>query len=94
MVARSTLGYRDRRGLLASSAVSTLTQSALLSQPVMVDGRHACTWKRALPNRSDSPFTLALRLLEPLRPGVRRALDVASERYGTYLRRSVAVNVR
>ena len=47
-----TVAYRDRRTLLhASSEVSTLAQSALLSQPVMVDGRHAGTWKRTLPHR-------------------------------------------
>lgn len=89
-----TVAYRDRRSLLhAATPVSTITQSALLSQPVMVDGRHAGTWKRTLSNRADSHATLDVRLLEPLRPVVRRALDEASARYGTYLGRAVHVDV-
>ena len=89
-----TVAYRDRRTLLhASTAVSTLTQSALLSQPLMLDGRHVGTWKRTLPNRSDAAVRLGVRLLEPPRPGVRRALDQASARYAAYLGRAVMVDV-
>jgi hypothetical protein len=90
-----TVAYRDRRTLLhAASEVSTLTQSALLSQPVMVNGRHAGTWKRTLPYREGEAVSLDVHLLEPLRPGVRRALESAAARYGAHLGRSVAVNVR
>jgi len=90
-----TVAYRDRRALLhASSDASTLAQSALLSQPVMVNGQHAGTWKRTVPNRPDAPVRLDLRLLEPMRPAVRRALDETVARYGGYLGRAVTVDVR
>jgi hypothetical protein len=90
-----TVAYRDRRTLLhAASEVSTLAQSALLSQPLMVNGRHAGMWKRTLPHRDDAPVALDVRVMEPLRPGVRRALHLAADRYAAYLGRSVAINVR
>jgi hypothetical protein len=89
-----TVAYRDRRALLhASSEISTLTQSALLLQPVMIDGRHAGSWKRTLPTRNDAPVRLSVRLLEQLRPGIRRALGGASARYGAHLGRAVTVEV-
>jgi len=90
-----TVAYRDRRTLLhAASEISTLAQSALLSQPLMVNGRHVGTWKRTLPHRDDAPVALDVRVVEPLRSGVRRALDVAVARYAAYLGRAVTVNVR
>ena len=90
-----TVAYRNRRALLhAESEISALAQSALLSQPVMVNGRHAGTWKRLLPNRDGRAVSLDVHLLEQLRPAVRRALDTAAARYGSYLERPVAVNLR
>ena len=88
-----TVAYRDRRTLLhAASEVSTLAQSALLCQPVMLDGRHAGTWKRTLPYRHRS-VAIDVRVTGTTRPGVRRALGVAVARYAAYLGRSATVNV-
>ena len=88
-----TVAYRDRRTLLhASSAVSTLTQSALLSQPLMLEGRHVGTWRRTMSARPTAPVLVEVRLLEALAAGQRQALVRAAERYAAFLGRPVTLS--
>jgi hypothetical protein len=88
-----TVAYRDRRPLLhAASEISTLTQSALLSQPVMIDGRHAGTWRRTMPARSTAAVRVEVGLLEALAAGQRRALVRAVDRYAAFLGRPVTLS--
>ncbi len=89
-----TVAYRERTALLhASTSPSTAAQSALLSQPVMLDGRHIGTWRRTMPTRPSAPVVVAVRLLQSLTAAQRAALDGAAERYGAFLGRPVTVSV-
>ncbi|AMY07320.1 hypothetical protein LuPra_00487 [Luteitalea pratensis] len=87
-----TVAYRDRRPLLhASTPVSTVAQSALLSQPLMLEGRHVGTWRRTLSPRPTAPLLVEVRLLETLAPGQRRALVRGVQRYAAFLGRPVTL---
>lgn len=97
-----TVAYRDRAALLHPSVpVSSTTQSALLSQPVMVDGRSAGTWRR-IRSRVQGPETamasgplghrdVAITVHSPLSPAHARAMARAADAYGRFLRRSVII---
>jgi hypothetical protein len=90
-----TVAYRDRRSLLhPSSEISTLAQSTLLSQPVMIEGRHAGTWRRTVPLRSTAPVVVEVRLLEALAAGQRQALVRAVDRYAAFLGRPMTVDAK
>lgn len=83
-----TVAYRDRSALLHDSTENTtLAQSALLSQPVMLDGRHVGAWRRTIPARTSAPVRVDVRLLQPLTTRERDALDAAVERYARFLGR-------
>ncbi len=85
-----TVAYRDRTALLhASVTPSTAAQSALLLQPVMLNGRHVGTWRRTMPTRPGAPVVVEARLLQPLTAAQRAALAGAAERYGAFLGRQV-----
>ena len=89
-----TVAYRDRTALLhTSTAASTVAQSALLLQPVVLDGRHIGTWRRSLPTRADGPVRIDVQLLQALTGPQRRALGEAVERYGMFLNRAVSLSV-
>ena len=88
-----TVAYRDRRTLLhAASEVSTLAQSALLSQPVMLDGRHIGTWRRTMSARPTAPVLVEVRLLKALAAGQRQALVRTAQRYAAFLGRPVTLS--
>lgn len=100
-----TVAYRDRAALLHPSVpVTSTTQSALLSQPVMVDGRGAGTWSRLRsPARGREAVTqpgqrghlaIAATVHSSLSPAQVRALERAAGAYGRFLRRSVSVAIR
>jgi hypothetical protein len=89
-----TVAYRDRTALLhASTPSSTAAQSALLQQPVMLDGRHVGSWRRTMPTRPGAPVVVEVRLLQPLTAVQRTALANAAERYGAFLGRAVTLRV-
>jgi hypothetical protein len=99
-----TVAYRDRGALLHPSVpMTSATQLALLSQPVMVDGRSAGTWRRlrSTVHRPPSPgearhgsVGIAVTTYSPLSPLRVRALERAAARYGEYLQVGVNVNVQ
>ena len=89
-----TVAYRDRSVLLdASAEPSASAQSALLSQPLLIDGRHAGTWRRTIPPRASAPVRVEVRPLRPLTMPQRRALDATAQRYGAFLGREVTLSV-
>lgn len=105
-----TVGYRDRTALLHRSTPATSpAQSALLSQPVLVDGRHAGSWKRSLtggtrrrPGTSgrvrrtagEQPAVVVkVVLVEPPSPAVTRLLQRAVARYGAFLERTPSLDL-
>jgi hypothetical protein len=89
-----TVAYRDRRALLHPSTVpSTSAQSALLLQPVMVDGRHVGSWRRTVPARATSPVVIQVTALEPLTRPQLKALEGAADRYGSHLGRVVTLTL-
>lgn len=89
-----TVAYRDRRALLhASTEPSSSTQSALLLQPVMLDGRHAGTWRRTLPSKASAPIRADVQLLGKVTGPQSKALQAAATRYGAFLGREVSLQV-
>lgn len=87
-----TVAYRDRRALLhAGAEPSTLAQSALLSQPVMIDGRHGGRWRRTIPARASAPVTVEVQLLDAPTTAIQRALEAEVKRYAGFLGRPVSV---
>lgn len=90
-----TVAYRDRSALLPpSQPVTTTTQSALLSQPVMVGGRSVGSWRR-LRSVTDRPHVdVEVTAYASASPPPARALQRAAEAYGQFLRRSVTVSIR
>ncbi len=89
-----TVAYRDRSAILdASTEPSASAQSALLSQPLLIDGRHAGSWRRTIPPRASAPVRVEVRTLRRLTTSQRRALDAAVERYGAFLGRDGMLSV-
>jgi hypothetical protein len=89
-----TVAYRDRTALLhGSTPPSTSAQSALLSQPVMLAGRHVGSWRRTVPARPAAPVLVDVQLLERLTKPTRATLTDAVDRYATFLGRPVTLNV-
>ncbi|BCS31262.1 hypothetical protein TBR22_A04620 [Luteitalea sp. TBR-22] len=89
------VAYRDRTVLLhPSTPVTSLAQSALLMQPVVHEGVHAGTWRRALPTRRGGPVTVDVQWIE--RPDEAEASEsvAAAERYAAYLGAPLVVEVR
>jgi hypothetical protein len=87
-----TVAYRDRRALLhAGAEPSTVAQSALLSQPVMIDGRHGGRWRRTIPARASAPVTVEVQLLDAPAPAIQRALEAEVKRYAGFLARPVGL---
>ena len=74
--------------------VVTSTQSALLSQPVMIDGRHAGTWRRTIPAKASAPVRLDVQLLGKSSGPQSKAVQAAATRYGAFLDREVSLQVR
>jgi hypothetical protein len=73
--------------------MTSATQLALLSQPVMVDGRSAGTWRR-LRAVADSPrVDVAVTVHPSEAPPPARALERAGDAYGRFLGRTVRVAV-
>lgn len=100
-----TVAYRDRAALLhASVPVTSGTQSALLSQPVLVDGRSAGTWRRlrfsvhgpptVIASGQRGHLDIAVTVHSPMAPAQVRALERVADAYGRFLRRSVSVVIR
>lgn len=89
-----TVAYRDRSALLhPRTPVTMQAQSALLQQPVMVDGRHAGSWRRTVPAGSSRPIVITLRLTESPTPALHRALEAAASAYARFLERDAVVTI-
>jgi hypothetical protein len=89
------VAYRDRTALLhPSTPVTTVAQSALLSQPLVAGGVHAGRWRRTLPTRQGAPVVVDMEWLE--RPTEEQASDAvrAAERYAAYLDAPLTVSAR
>jgi hypothetical protein len=89
-----TVAYRDRAMLLHDSTTSsTLAQSALLMQPVMLNGRHIGSWRRTRPTRPAAPVIVDVRVVERVTKPLRQAVADAGDRYAAFLGRPVTVNI-
>lgn len=94
-----TVAYRDRTALLAPGTTPTsAAQSALLMQPVLIDGRHAGTWRRTLagtprprPGQStasdEGHVEVVVTPVRTLTRRARAALQEAADGYGEHLGR-------
>lgn len=90
-----TVAYRDRAAILhPSTPVSGPAQSALLLQPVLVNGRHAGGWRRATRSRTADTVRVEVHLIDPPTPSVRKALESTAAAYSRFLQRPVVVNAQ
>jgi hypothetical protein len=83
-----TVAYKDRRPLFDAAFASQPNAAGLALGPVIViEGKIAGTWKRVL---RGSTVEIVPTLHRPLTHAETRALDQASERYASFLGRSLA----
>lgn len=77
------VAYRDRRAVLDETHASRVNAGGGMLKPcVVVNGRVAGSWQRALGRRT---VDVEVELFEPLSKAVRRGVATAASRYGAFL---------